>query len=280
MLVNARRLIRKMRGGAQAHLIEADDGHFYIVKFRNNPQHRRVLVNEWIAYALLEYLQIAAPKRAIVRLSPEFLTESPDLQIQIGMRKEPVAPGWHFGSRYPGNPSRDTVYEYVPNSLLEKIGNMAEFAGILAFDKWLGNADARQAILIRARLREYAPAYADHPLRVGFIALMIDHGYVFNGPHWDYTDAPITGFYYRPAVYAAIRDLNSFQPWLDRIVEFPEIVIDDSLRELPPEWLNGDADHLNVLLETLMRRRRRVPDLIRDSINSRVAFFPNWVGNK
>jgi hypothetical protein len=277
MLVNARRLIRKMRGGAQAHLIEADDGHFYVVKFRNNPQHRRVLVNEWIAYALLEYLQIAAPKRAIVRLSPEFLAESPDVKIHIGKRNEPVEPGWHFGSRYPGHPSRDATYEYVPDSLLEKIGNMAEFAGILAFDKWMGNADARQAILIRARLREYAPAYAEHPLRVGFIALMIDHGYVFNGPHWDYTDVPITGFYHRPAVYAAIRDLNSFQPWLDRILEFPDIVIDDSLRELPPEWLNGDADHLNILLETLMHRRRRVPDLIRDSISSRAAFFPNWV---
>ena len=38
-----------MRGGAQSHLIEADDGRFYIVKFQNNPQHRRILVNEWIA---------------------------------------------------------------------------------------------------------------------------------------------------------------------------------------------------------------------------------------
>jgi hypothetical protein len=276
MLVNARRLIRKMRGGAQAQLIEADDGHFYVVKFRNNPQHRRVLVNEWIAGTLLEYLQIAAPKRAIVRLSAEFLDQSPDVHIQLGKRKEPVEAGWHFGSRYPGDPSRNAIYDFIPDALLEKVGNIAEFAGMLAFDKWLGNADARQAIFVRARLREYAPAYADHPLRIGFIALMIDHGYVFNGPHWDYTDVPVTGLYFRPAVYTTIRDFNSFQPWLDRIVEFPDIVIDDSLRELPPEWLNGDADHLNALLETLMCRRRRVPDLIRESISSRTAFFPNW----
>jgi hypothetical protein len=47
MPASARRLVRKMRGGAQAHLIEADDGHFYVVKFRNNPQGRRILVNEW-----------------------------------------------------------------------------------------------------------------------------------------------------------------------------------------------------------------------------------------
>src|SRR5688572_33207308 len=112
MLVNARRLIRKMRGGAQAQLIEADDGHFYVVKFRNNPQHRRVLVNEWIAGTLLDYLQITAPKRAIVRLSAEFLAESPEVHIQLGKRKEPVEAGWHFGSRYPADPSRIAIYDF------------------------------------------------------------------------------------------------------------------------------------------------------------------------
>jgi hypothetical protein len=277
MLVDARRVVRKMRGGAQAHLVEADDGNFYIVKFRNNPQHRRILVNEWIATTLLEYLQIAVPKRAIVRLSSDFLAQSPDLCIQIGTRKEPVAAGWHFGSRFPGHPDRNTVYDFVPDALLAKVGNAAEFTGMLAFDKWMGNSDARQAIFIRAKLRDYAPAYADHPLRVGFVALMIDHGYVFNGPHWDYADGPLTGLYFRPAVYESIKSWSDFQPWLDRIVEFPEIVIDDSLREMPPEWLNGDADHLNRVLETLMERRRRVPDLIRGCIEGRAFVFPGWV---
>src|ERR1035438_6617674 len=46
MPLTAVRHVRKMRGGAQAHLLEADDGKWYVVKFRNNPQHRRVLVNE------------------------------------------------------------------------------------------------------------------------------------------------------------------------------------------------------------------------------------------
>jgi hypothetical protein len=266
-----------MRGGAQSHLIEAADGHFYIVKFRNNPQHRRVLVNEWIANTLLEYLQITVPKRAIVRLSPEFVAESPELYIQIGHNKQPVLPGWHFGSRYPGDPVRDAVYDFIPDVLLAKVGNAADFIGMLAFDKWTDNSDARQAIFIRARLREYAPAYTDHPLRVGFIALMIDHGYVFNGPNWDYVDAATTGLYFRKSVYAKVRGIDDFQPWLGRILEFPEVVIDDSLRELPPEWLNGDADRLNSLLEKLMERRSRVPDLLFQTARGRVLFFPNWV---
>ena len=73
MPVDARRLIRKMRGGAQAHLIEAADGHCYVVKFLNNPQHRRILVNEWIASVFLRYLGISTPEAA---------TSSPSTRIR------------------------------------------------------------------------------------------------------------------------------------------------------------------------------------------------------
>ena len=87
MPVNAVRLIRKMRGGAQSHLLECDDGRFYVVKFRNNPQHRRVLVNEWIAGVFLRYLQISTPDNAIVDISAQFLESNPDVFIQLGSRR-------------------------------------------------------------------------------------------------------------------------------------------------------------------------------------------------
>ena len=38
--------IRRMRGGAQSHLMRSSDENYYVVKFQNNPQHRRVLVKE------------------------------------------------------------------------------------------------------------------------------------------------------------------------------------------------------------------------------------------
>jgi hypothetical protein len=31
-----------MRGGAQSHLMRCGDGHYYVVKFQNNPPHRRI----------------------------------------------------------------------------------------------------------------------------------------------------------------------------------------------------------------------------------------------
>lgn len=276
MPVNAVRLIRKMRGGAQAHLLAADDGHCYVVKFRNNPQHRRVLINEWVASTFLQYLQVAAPETAIVRISPEFLASNPDVSIALGNDRRSVEPGWHFGSRYPGDPSRVAVYDFLPDMLLERIENRNEFAGVLVFDKWTGNADARQSIFLRARLREYVPTFQGHALKVGFLAMMVDHGYIFNGPHWSYTDSPLTGLYFRTKVYGHVRGLDDFQPWLDRVVNFPEEIVDDALGKMPAEWLNGDREALYALLEKLMTRRRRVPALIEECRNAPLNPFPNW----
>jgi hypothetical protein len=44
--------IRRMRGGAQGQLMLGADGHIYVVKFQNNPQHMRVLANEFLATRL------------------------------------------------------------------------------------------------------------------------------------------------------------------------------------------------------------------------------------
>ncbi len=38
-----------MRGGAQAHLMRCADDNYYVVKFQNNPQGRRILANELLA---------------------------------------------------------------------------------------------------------------------------------------------------------------------------------------------------------------------------------------
>src|ERR1051326_8466860 len=96
MPVKARRFIRKMRGGAQAHLLEAEDDHYYVVKFRNNPQHRRILINEWIAAVFARCLQISTPPTAFVDVTPEFLSDNPEIHLQLGGRRIEIEPGWHF----------------------------------------------------------------------------------------------------------------------------------------------------------------------------------------
>jgi hypothetical protein len=269
----ARRHIRKMRGGAQSHLIEADNGHFYVVKFLNNPQHRRILVNELIASALLEYLQIEAPETTLLEITPDFIKRYPDARIMLGTKEiEPVV-GWHFGSRYPGDPSRVAVYDFVPDAILPNVANLPQFAAMLAFDKWISNADARQCVFFRERLAPRSPSSSSGP-GVGFVAKMIDHGFAFQGPNWEFLDVPLQGLYPRHKVYDC--PLEDFEQCLNRVVNFPEEVLDSAWKHVPPEWIEGEEDELERLLTGLMKRRKRVPDLIRDAVAARPASFPAW----
>ena len=273
----ARRHIRRMRGGAQSHLVEADDGRFYVVKFQNNPQHRRILVNELVASALLEYLQISAPEAALIEVSEEFLRENPEVAIELGSSRMPVAAGWHFGSLYPGDPQKVAVYDFVPDTLLHKVRNLSDFLGALVFDKWVANADGRQAVFFRARVREWVPSAGEaHALTMGFVAMMIDQGFAFNGPQWDFPESPVQGLYLRKLVYENVESLAQFEPWLARVENFPEELVDRAAKQVPPEWIAGEEDEFEQMLEKLLRRRKRVGELISDARNAKQSPFPKW----
>lgn len=275
MPLNAVRHVRRMRGGAQAHLLEADDGNWYVVKFRNNPQHHRVLVNEMISAVFLDYLKIAVPETTLVQLTPDFLAANPELDMRVGTRRVDVQPGWHFGSRYPGDPARSVVYDFLPDALLAQVANQQDFRAILVFDKWTANADGRQCIFFRAAVREsgVCGGRSSHP---GFVAQMIDHGYTFNGPYWDFPESALQGLYARSVVYESVRSLDDFQPWLDQVMNFPEEVLDRARKRLPGDWTEGEEEALERLLEQLFERRRRLPELIRACREARTDPFPQW----
>jgi hypothetical protein len=269
-------MVRKMRGGAQAHLLEASNGHFYVVKFLGNPQHRRVLVNETIAGEILKFLQISSPETTLVEVTREFLKDNPEVYLLMGGKQVAVEPGWHFGSRYPGDPAELAVYDFVPDTLLSQVNNLREFVGCLVFDKWAGNADGRQSVFLRAPLAEWFPERKLHPLKMGFLTLMIDHGFCFNGPHWEFVDAPAYGLYLRKTVYESVTGLDSFEPWLGRVEHFPDDVLDRATRGIPPKWIEGEEEALEKLLEKLLKRRGMVRRLLEEVRDSHVNPFVNW----
>jgi hypothetical protein len=271
MPLTAVRHIRKMRGGAQSHLLEADDGNYYVVKFRNNPQHRRILINELLSAVLLDYLRISIPETALLHVDSSFLADHPDVHLTLGTRRIEVEPGWQFGSRYPGDPARTAVYDFLPDALLPAVANLDDFRGVLVFDKWAGNADGRQSIFYRANVQPARGAP-----RPAFVARMIDHGYAFEGPHWEFSDSPLQGLYARRIVYDKVHSLDDFQPWLDQLRHFPEEVVDRAWKRIPPAWVDGEEDALERLLERLYDRRNRVPELIESCRATRVNPFPNW----
>jgi len=270
-----------MRGGSQTHLIKASDGHHYVVKLSNNPQGIRTLVNEWIAQRILSYLKIPCPEIEIVDIPQSLIDATPKLGILRGQVMQAPPSGWHFGSRFPGDPAVLTVHDVLPDIQLVTCRNIHHFAAVLTFDKWLANADSRQSVFYRARLLDVLaneekfpdPEYAMR----GLVASMIDHGYCFNGVYWDFPDAPAYGLYYRAEVYRRIRGWADFEPWLERIQSFPESVLDKALHEIPRAWLEpSEQEELTNLLDRLLARRSKVPSLLEATKDRFPNHFPNW----
>ena len=69
MAVIAIQQIRRMRGGAQSHLMLASDDHLYVVKFSNNPQHVRVLANELLATRLGAAIGLSVPHSEVIEVT-------------------------------------------------------------------------------------------------------------------------------------------------------------------------------------------------------------------
>ena len=195
-----------MRGGAQSHLMRCDDGHYYVVKFQNNPQGGRILANEMLAGRLALALGLPVTEPEVVEVSDWLVEHSPDMYLQIGNDRIRCASGLQFGSRFPCDPLRTPVYDFLPDTLLEDVQNRDRFAGILVFDKWTCNCDSRQLVFHRTGTE--SSQYA---------ATMIDQGYCFHAAEWDFPDAPLRGLYGRPGVYTEIAGLESFEPFLKRL---------------------------------------------------------------
>src|SRR5215470_17533082 len=105
MATEAVQHVRRMRGGAQAHLMRARDGHFYVVKFQNNPQHLRVLANELLATRLAERVGLPVPVIEVVQVSQWLIENTAELRIDDGLRPLLCAAGLQLGSRYVCDPS-------------------------------------------------------------------------------------------------------------------------------------------------------------------------------
>ena len=255
--------VRRMRGGAQAHLMRCDDGHFYVVKFQNNPQHLRVLANELLATRLAKLVGLPVPEPAIVSVDDWIVKNTPDLRVQLAGKTERCPAGLHFGARYAIDPMEGMIFDYLPESLFPRVKNTADFARMLVLDKWAGNTDGRQAIFSKtSKQRKYT-------------AHFIDQGYCFNAGEWNFPDSPLRGVYAYNAVYKDVRGWKSFEPWLSKIECFDQAALAENAEDIPTEWC-GDWNALEALIEALYRRRKKVAGFIEEFRVSSRNPFPGW----
>jgi len=271
--------IRRMRGGAQAQLMRCEDEAFYVVKFQNNPQGTRVLANELLGTRLAARLGLPVPAAAVVEVRENLIAQTEDLVIQLPRGRARCAPGRQFGSRFPVAPAETVVFDFLPDEQLRSATNLADFCGMLVFDKWTCNTNGRQTLFLQQLGGGHvaADSSAGEKTATPYNTLMIDQGFCFNAGEWNFPDAPLRGLYARNRVYEAVTGMESFLPWLDRLEkQMTERSLDEITKQIPPAWYEDDFDAVLHVSEQLLRRRSRVPDLILEAKKSNRQPFPNW----
>ena len=261
-----------MRGGAQSQLMLGADGKLWVVKFQDNPQHVRVLANELIATRLAEAAGLTVPLTDVVEVTAWLIEHTPGLSAELkgvegpGGKSERYRAGLQFGSQFVGGLMPGQVVDYLPEAQLDEVRNLAEFAGMLAIDKWTGNCNGRQAVFERKpRERRYR-------------ATFIDQGFCFNAGEWTFPDSPLRGIYARNKVYARVTGWSSFEPWLTRIEEMDASKLWRIAEAVPPPWYGGDTADIERLTEQMLARRGRVRELIASFRDSSREPFPLWTG--
>jgi hypothetical protein len=259
--------IRRMRGGAQSHLMLCSDHHFYVVKFGNNPQHPRVLVNEMLASQLAEQIGLPVPVSVIVEVDARLVECTPELNIQLIHQTVPCQAGLQFGSEYAVSPLIGQCFDYLPTETLGRVSNVTRFCAMLALDKWTGNTDARQAVFWREhKQRRYTAAF-------------IDQGYCFNGGEWTFPDITLRGVYGKNEVYESVRGWASLGTSLGLIEEMEPDIIRSIAQQIPRGWYDSNLIALGVLVEMLVDRRTMIRPLI-DAFRMSVRNpFPRWREN-
>jgi len=253
-----------MRGGTQPHLMLAADGCRYVVKFRNNPIHPRILANDLLATRIALSLGLPMPQAQIIEVSDWLISHTPKLRMHIGERIVPCSGGLQLASLYVADED-DQVIEHLPKTQRLRLTNRRAFALALPFDKWAGNCDNRQAVFVKRNGK---------PVR--YETVFLDQGECFNAAQWSFPDLALMGAYDHDWVYAGVTGWDSFEPVLSRLEAIDATDLWNIAARVPQEWYQHDASALSRLIETLHQRRTLIRDLITRFRRCARHPFPNW----
>ena len=140
-------------------------------------------------------------------------------------------------------------------------GNVLDLAGMLLFDLWTSNTDAREVLFFRKADERTMRAH------------MVDSGQCFKGPEWAFRAACRTISHPNPHYFSWIDDVSCFDPWLSGIEQTNASLILNAWRAVPPD---RDLPALKEWLWRLDVRRqtpRRELELLRED---RPSAFPFW----
>jgi hypothetical protein len=114
-------------------------------------------------------------------------------------------------------------------------------------DVWANHQDNRQALLLQSR--------DSHRSTVFFV----DHGHMFAGPHWNFSDLPGAVAHLERSIYADLCEPNHIAHWLSHFEEVLPGALSEAFSILPKHWYKGSID---VLQDRLLQRLSNLEHLL------------------
>ncbi len=236
-------IVENLSSGSRPSVVLADDNRLYVVKWQNNRQHRRILINEVVGVQILQLLGVASPDWALLRADHRFVGSN---------RTSLASPGLHFGSAVAGRGRTMRSSPGVAVENAEQIINIAHFIRVLVFDLWVDNTDGRQAVFVPGRTG-------------GYKALMIDNGFAFgfDGVEWRMRDRFTTkAFPIPPSIYRSKMAETQFHLTIARIKRISDEDLRDIQKTIPIEWFCGDEQLVTQVFDQLRIRKTRLQSLV------------------
>jgi hypothetical protein len=236
--------IKSLNGKSCPKLILFSNGLKYVVKFKNNRQGTKVLVNEYVVGHLANLLSLPVAPFRIVDISEEFIMENPDLA------KHAFESGNQFASLYIDNCSPLKKKFLTRNKVT--ITNCDSLAGMIVFDHWVNNTDrGTNNILLE-------------PYKGKFYLHMIDHANSFpKGFKWTKRTLKKKPreIVHRWCASQLRGQRNKLNSYLKKILNLPDEKIHEVVESIPENWDVSEKEKME-LLTYIVKMNKVLPDLI------------------
>lgn len=252
-------------GGTKPYVLMGENGQQYYVKFKENPESARILINEYICGEIAALIGLPITENVLIEIDQQFIDIFGE-EIEEHIWESP-SPGLHFGSL-----KINDVYLIEDTGTINEAKNIDCLPTILLFDHLIGNNDRESNkgnILITGKKEIYA----------------IDHSNAFEiGPLWDAhqldlrLDSPISLLDMNGYVYSKwtdhISDPNPFSAFFDNLPRLTDDVLWNIIDSTPEEWAITPREKEKLLAYISFRRDNivEVPELLRDAL-------PYWKGD-
>jgi hypothetical protein len=246
--------IDKIRNGCtKPYYLICDDGEQYAVKFKENPESSRVLINEYVCAEIARKLDLPLAETSFVHVDESFVVDHGGL-ISLHVEK-PITSGIHFGSK-----KIKKVFQISNSQMLEEAVNINCVPEIILFDHLICNYD---------RDRNGGNLLFDFSTKQ---IVMIDHTHAFDlGPLWTtdelkrrinqpFIALDTGGFVYKKLV-PFVKGNNPFGNIMNKLTRLNADNLWHIIDNIPLEWHITPEEKI-ILLEYLYDRLNRIEHVL------------------